>query len=466
MFEDFFNLRKIRNFLSLLLAAFVTLIISRRDVIAEEKQIQPVPKNQPNIVIIVADDLGYMELGVQGSTDVPTPNIDSIANSGVRFTNGYVTCPVCSPTRAGLLTGRYQQRFGHEHNLGGADEPVGLSLKETTIADSLKKAEYVTGIFGKWHLGSQPQYHPLKRGFDEFFGFYGGLHDYMDYKIDKTSSNNIMRMDKPVVDGYTTDVFAREATDFIERHKAEKFFVYLPFNAVHGPLQATEKYLARLPNVENQRRRTFLAMLSALDDGVGKVLTKIKELELEKNTLIFFFSDNGGPFGNTSRNTPLRGQKGQVFEGGIRVPFFIKWTGHIPEGLVYNYPVISLDAHYTALAVAGGTVPDNLDGVNLLPYITNEIKTPPHQQLFWRMGVQKALRDGDWKILTTIEDPKWQLYNLAEDVSEKTNLAEKKREIVDKMDNIYSEWNNKMVAPAWKEKTKFLPKNKIEQEKK
>ena len=288
------------------------LIQSNRPVFSEENADL---KCRPNIVVILADDLGYGELGCQGfAHDIPTPNIDSIAAAGVRFTNGYVSGPYCSPTRAAFMTGRYQTRFGHEFNPGpaqAAGETFGLPLSETTIADHLKDAGYATGWFGKSHLGYQPPFHPLKGGFEEYFGFLGAAHSYLDASADR--GNPILRGTTPTRDihGYTTDAFAREAVDFIDMHKSSPWFCYLAFNAVHAPLQATPKYLSRFPNIRDEKRLPFAAMLSAMDDGVGSVLAKIRELGLEDNTLIFFFSDNGGPTRQTtSNNGPLRGFKG------------------------------------------------------------------------------------------------------------------------------------------------------------
>ena len=308
---------------------------------------------KPNILVILADDLGYGELSCQGNPQVPTPHIDSIAKNGVRFTSGYVSGPYCSPTRAGFMTGRYQQRFGHEFNPGPAEAAVpnfGLSLNEKTIGDRLKAAGYATGWFGKSHLGYKPEFHPLKRGFDEYFGFLGGAHDYLDAAGDP--HNPILRGTEPVKqEDYTTEAFAREAVNFIKKHHAEPWFCYLPFNAVHAPLEATSKYLDRFTSVEDKRRQTFCAMLSAMDDAVGSVLAKVHEHKLEENTLIVFFSDNGGPTpSTTSGNGPLRGFKAQTWEGGIRVPFMMQWKGTIPAGKVDDRPVIQLDLLPTALA--------------------------------------------------------------------------------------------------------------------
>jgi arylsulfatase A-like enzyme len=329
--------------------------------------------NKPNIVLIVGDDLGYGEILCRGKQDIPTPHLRSLATGGVCFTNAYVSCPVCSPTRAGLLTGRYQQRFGHEFNPGpatAAEAQFGLSLEETTIADRLKKLGYATGMVGKWHLGYRPEFHPQKRGFDEFFGFLGGAHSYTDSQAD--AANRILRGTEPVDEpAYLTDAFGREAVAFIERHKSEPFFLYLPFNAVHAPLQAPEKYQNRFSDIDNQKRRTFAAMLSAMDDAVGQVLEKLRADSLEENTLVFFITDNGGPTMQiSSKNDPLRGFKGQVWEGGIRVPFIVQWKGHLPADKIVDAPVIALDILPTAVAAAGGQTTDGkkLDGVNLLPY--------------------------------------------------------------------------------------------------
>ena len=348
-------------------------------------------KRRPNIIVIVADDLGYADLGCQGCKDIPTPNIDTLAQNGVRFTSGYVSCPVCSPTRAGLMTGRYQQRFGHEFNPGPvarASSNFGLPLTEVTLADRLKAAGYATGMVGKWHLGTQPAYQPQQRGFDEFFGFLGGAHSYLNALAN--GANPIRRGTTPVYEKeYLTDAFSREALAFIDRHQKEAFFLYLPFNAVHAPLEGARKYLDRFANIQNDKRRTFAAMLSAMDDAVGAVLTKLRQAGIEQETLIFFFSDNGGPTRQTtSRNDPLRGFKGQVLEGGIRIPFLIQWKSHLPAGMVYERPVISLDILPTAVAAAGIELPPEakLDGVSLLPYLNGEKSGQPHEALYWRYG--------------------------------------------------------------------------------
>lgn len=426
--------------------------------------------SKPNVLVILADDLGYGELGCQGFTSqIPTPNIDSIAVGGVRFTSGYVSGPYCSPTRAGFMTGRYQQRFGHEFNPGPAqtaDQSFGLPPDETTIAQRLKEAGYATGWFGKSHLGYEPPFHPFKRGFDEYYGFLGGAHSYLDAAADK--ANPILRGTTPTtdIDGYTTDAFAREAVRFIDAHKSQPWFCYLSFNAVHGPLEATDQYLSRFGGIEEGKRKSYAAMQSAMDDAVGNVLGKIRELEQEENTLIFFFSDNGGPTAQTtSANGPLRGFKAQTWEGGIRVPFMVQWKGRIPAGKVDDRPVIQLDIHPTALAAAGVPIKSEwrLDGVNLLPYLTGEDSGAPHAALYWRFGSQVAIRMGDWKLvkgvgsggITALERRAEaningaELYNLASDIGEETNLADRESAKVHELTVAWNRWNADNVPARW-----------------
>lgn len=408
-------------------------------------------KGRPNIVVIVADDLGYNGVGCYGCKDIPTPNIDSLARNGVRFTNGYVTCPVCSPTRAGLVTGRYQQRFGHEFNPGsGQPQPknFGLPLSEKTIADYLKAAGYRTGIVGKWHLGNKPELFPTKRGFDEYFGFLGGAHPYVNLRADQP--NPIYRGTQPVDEKeYLTDAFTREAVAFVDRHAKEPFFLYLTYNAVHSPLQAPEKYLERFKGIEDTKRRTHAAMLAAMDDGIGALLGKLRDAGIERNTLVFFISDNGGPTRQTtSSNVPLSGFKAQVWEGGIRVPFMVQWKGRLPEGKTYDEPVISLDILPTALAAAGAPRPEGLDGVDLLPYLAGPKKGAPHEVLFWRFGQQWAVRKGDWKLTKLANEPV-KLFNLAKDPGEKNDLAAEQPEKVKDLEATWEKWNAQLSKPLW-----------------
>ena len=414
---------------------------------------------RPNILFIVGDDMGFGDVGFQGCKDIPTPNLDALAASGVRFTSGYVSGPYCSPTRAGLLTGRYQTRFGHEFNPGGASS--GLPLTERTIADRLKAAGYVTGAVGKWHLGAEPKFHPQKRGFDEFYGFLGGAHDYF-------KSAGILRGTEPVTElDYTTDAFGREAVAFIERHKGEPWFLYLAFNAVHTPMQATDERLAKFPNEVDDKRRTYDGMMLAMDEAIGRVRKKLAEAGLEQNTLVCFISDNGGPTMpgttiNASRNTPLRGSKRTTLEGGIRVPFVVSWPGHLKPG-VFVQPVIQLDLTATALATAGvQDGPDSgLEGVNLLPFLAGEETGSPHEALYWRFGQQMAIRLGDYKLVRydsnadTLTGARNQpvtaakLYNLAADIGETKDLAAAMPDKIKELQSRWDAWNMANVKPLW-----------------
>ena len=414
--------------------------------------------DRPNILFIVGDDMGYGDVGFHRCPDIPTPNLDALAASGVRFTSGYVSGPYCSPTRAGLMTGRYQQRFGHEFNPTGSH---GLPLSETTLADRLKAAGYVTGLVGKWHLGALPEMHPQRRGFDEFFGFLGGAHSYFD-------TAGILRGTEPVKElDYTTDAFGREAAAFIERHKSHPWFLYLAFNAVHTPMHATDDRLAKFPKIENQQRRTYDAMMLALDDAVGVVRRKLVATGQEKNTFVIFISDNGGPTMkgvtvNGSRNDPLRGSKRTTLEGGIRVPFLLAWPGHVQPG-VYAQPAIQLDLTATALALAGVEVKaeSKLDGINLLPFLAGDKTGAPHDALYWRFGEQMALRAGDWKLVrydsnadTNLGKGRQpvtaaKLYNLASDMHEDKDLAAAQPDKVKELQAKWDAWNATLVAPLW-----------------
>ena len=428
-------------------------------------------RRPPNIVLIVSDDMGYADIGVHGASDIPTPNIDALARGGIRFTDAYVSGPYCSPTRAGLMTGRYPQRFGHEFNPDGRPavrHTLGLPLTETTIADYFRAAGYRTALFGKWHLGAGEQFHPMSRGFDEFFGFLDGDHSYIDPELN--TPDPLLEGRKPVEKTeYLTDVFTDRAVDFIARQKSQPFFLYLAYNAVHTPMQAPQKYLDRFPNIADKTRRTYAAMLSAMDDGIGRTLAALREAGIEENTLVIFFNDNGGPTMpgttiNGSRNTPLRGSKRQTWEGGIRVPFIIRWKGKLAEGKTDSRLIIQLDVLPTALAAAGIRVKprSNFDGVNLLPFIANKKSGRPHKALYWRLGENMAIREGDWKLVKAVEGrlfsadatkPEYlagvELYNLANDVGEGKNLAAENPKKVKELVAAWQVWNKMLLRPLW-----------------
>jgi arylsulfatase B len=446
-------------------AAVVALVVGLLGCEAPEKS----QARRPNILLIVADDQGYGEMTCQGG-DVPTPNLDRLAASGVRFTAGYVTAPYCSPSRAALMTGRYQQRFGHEMNPVERmnDRPeVGLPTSEKTMADRLKAAGYVTGMFGKWHLGAHPPYHPQRRGFDEFFGFMREGHFYLppphdgapDYVVSRLRArepeydraNPILRGEREVDEKeYLTSALAREAVGFIRHHSREPFFLYLPFNAPHSPMQATPRDYGRFSSIANPHRRLWAAMLASMDDAVGTVLEALREAGLERDTLVMFLSDNGGPTEElTSRNDPFSGGKGSLLEGGIRIPFLLSWPGRIPAGVVDPRPVISLDLLPTALGAAGEAPPSGIDGVDLLPYVTGQRKELPHPSLYWRMGHQIAIRAGRWKLVRLPSSDAFHLYDLESDEKESRDLAGAEPDRARRLRDLLMAWNGELVAPRW-----------------
>ena len=403
--------------------------------------------DKPNILVIVADDMGYADSGVQGCKDVATPNIDSLAKNGVRFPNGYVSGCVCSPSRAGLITGRYQQRCGHDSN---PKREFGLDLKETTMAQRMKEAGYVTGITGKWHLGELKEQMPLARGFDEFYGILphgiaaekkgSGVPVYRGWEKVETPPDHTVK-------------FGEEAITFIERHKGEPWFLYLPFTAVHAPHVAPDSYVQKFASIEDKGRRQLCAMISVMDDQIGAVLAKLRDLKLEENTLIFFISDNGGPKSRTVHNGPLRGGKWMLWEGGIRVPFMVQWKGRLAPGRVLDTQVIALDFLPTALAAANRDVKPEwkLDGVNLLPLLEGRADKLPREALFWRFGVQFAVRQGDWKLVKASKDMQPALFNVAADLSETNDLAAQQPDKVKQLTALWGAWNAQNIPPRWED---------------
>ena len=425
-------------------------------------------QEQPNIILFFADDAGYADFGFQGSKEMITPKLDKLASEGVKFTQGYVTASTCGPSRAGLLTGRYQQRFGFEENnvpgfmsaVSAADgTEMGLPLEETTIADYLKALGYKTAIYGKWHQGGADRFHPTKRGFDEFYGFRGGARDYFAYEEDPADSQN--RLERGFGNfeehkGYLTDVLAEDAARFIEVNKEEPFFIFLSFNAVHTPMMATKDDLDRFPNLEGKRKEVA-AMTLALDRACGLVLDKVDELGLTENTIVVFTNDNGGPSDkNASVNRPLSGTKSNQLEGGIRVPFIMRWPGEIEASSTYKYPVSTFDLLPTFVKAAGGNIDSltHLDGVDIMPFVKGESSGRPHQVLYWKKETRATIRDGDWKLLRFTDRPA-ELYNLSEEVEEHNNLASQHPEKVKKMFKQLYEWEMTLERPRWLLKRKY-----------
>jgi arylsulfatase A-like enzyme len=431
---------------------------------------------KPNVIVILGDDMGYGDVGVHGCKDIPTPHMDSIARNGVRCSSGYVSGPYCSPTRAGLMTGRYQARFGHEFNEGQGTATFGLTLSETTFAQRMQEAGYATGAIGKWHLGSQPQFRPTSRGFDEFYGTLANTPFRNPLLLDSKAGPDPARVEDDKF--YTTEAYAARAADFMKRNKDRPFFLYLPFNAVHTPLQAAQKYLDRFPAITDPLRKAMAAEMSAFDDAVGSVLAAVRELKLEEHTLIVFLSDNGGQRGQASDNRPLRDRKATTFEGGIRVPFFVQWKGRLPAGKVFDHPVIQLDILPTALAAAGVTArPEwKLDGVNLLPHLEGKTTAAPHANLYWRFGPQWAIRQGDWKLVAA-RDPDAQqpgllqdlkvtaplLFNLKDDIGESKDLAAANPEKAKALKAAWDAWNKELAPPAWLPQPQAAKKNRKNQ---
>jgi arylsulfatase A-like enzyme len=412
----------------------------------------------PNILLIVSDDQGYADVGFQGCQDIPTPQLDRLAREGIHCTSCYVSHPYCSPTRAGLLTGRYQQRFGHENNpfYDPTDHREGLPTTEQLLPAYLREAGYVTGWIGKWHLGAALEFRPLKRGFKEGFGFIGGGHRYQNWQ-----ENEAVEYQVPIerngqrveVTNHLTVEFGQEAARFIRRHQAEPWFLYLAFNAPHTPHEPTAERLARLDSIPDLKRRRYAAQVSLMDDAIGEALAALRASQQERRTLVVFFSDNGGPIGtngNGSRYTPFRSGKGSVYEGGVRVPFVVNWPGTLTAGKTYDRPVSSLDVFATALACAGIPMPKDrkYDSVNLLPFLKGENPGTPHERLFWRSGPQWALREAQGKLVRRAQQAD-ELYDLADDPGEARDLAETKVQKAKVLSAALDTWDRELVPPAF-----------------
>ncbi len=415
---------------------------------------------KPNIILMLADDLGYADLSLTGSQQIQTPHIDRIASEGVQFTQGYVSAPVCSPSRAGLLTGKNQVAFGYDNNLAenqpGFDPAfAGLPVEQKTIADRLKEAGYVTGLVGKWHLGSQDQFHPVNRGFDEFWGYLGGGHHY--FKSDVEGKGYLAPLSsnykEPQAITYLTDDKGDECVDFIKRHRDEPFFLFASFNAPHSPLQATEEDLLLFDHIQDPDRKTYLAMVHRLDQNVGKILDALQSEGLEENTIVVFLSDNGGPVdNNASLNAPFNGQKGILLEGGLRVPFMMKWPAKIPANSRYHQAVTSLDLMPTFLEAVGMDPEEieELEGKNLLPYALGNEEKAPHNILKWRFTISAGILEDNWKLIR-LPDRLPLLFDLSKDPSELENLSLKHPEITQSLLKKLGDWDLALPHPLFLE---------------
>lgn len=400
-------------------------------------------QERPNTVLIVSDDQGYADISCYPHPDeVSTPNMDRIAAGGVRMTSGYASCPVCAPTRAGLLTGRYQQRFGFYE---ASDSRAGLPVSEVTLPQLLGSAGYATGVFGKWHLGYEPPYRPLERGFSTFYGFLGhGGHDYFDLTA-SDPIRAIYRDHEAINDsGYLTRNITREAVAFIEANRDRPFFAYVPYSAVHNPLQAPEETVRRYSSPD-PRRNTYLGMLEILDEGVGEILDALDRLNLTERTLVIFFSDNGGARGTTADNGALRSYKHSVYEGGLRVPFLLRWPSKIKPGTVSDEPVISIDAFATILAASSVGMPSDrvIDSRDMLPALDAQFEGPLHEALYWNWKNKGsdagwAVREGRWKLLS--DKGGIELYDLEADLSETHDRSAAEPEVVERLLVSYQRW--------------------------
>jgi len=421
-------------------------------------------QEKPNIVLLFADDAGYADFGFHGSKEMITPNLDKLATQGVKFTQAYVTHPTCGPSRAGLITGKSQYRFGYEENnvpsfmsaVSAVDgDEMGLPTEEITMGDYMKQQGYATAFYGKWHLGGADRFHPTKRGFDEFYGFRGGARDYFPYKDNPQEALNKMERgfgDFQEHDGYLTDVLAEESLTFIEKNAKSKtpFLAFLSFNAVHTPMDAKPEDLEKFPNLEG-KRKIVAAMTLALDRATGTIMDKLKELGIEENTIVIFTNDNGGPSDkNASSNLPLSGIKSTHLEGGVRVPFIMKYPRKVKANTTYNFPISTFDLLPTFFAAAGGDTKNlkELDGVDLLPYINGTKTERPHETLFWKRDARAAIRKGDWKLVRFPDRPA-ELFYITDDERELKNLASKEPERYKEMYKELFAWEVTLERPRW-----------------
>lgn len=439
-------------------------------------------QNKPNVVVIMADDLGYADVSAYGINRISTPNIDRIGNEGVKFTDGYSTAPVCSPSRAGTQTGRYQQRFGFEFNNGpasrDAQEGLGLDVNEITLGKHMKANGYRTGLIGKWHLGSQDQFYPTNRGYDEFVGLLSGATSYIDIKrpdvINFTKPNEtgeagnagtrnrytqiVEGPERKIVDNhqeYLTEYFGRRGVEFVSRNARsdDPYYLYLAFTAPHDPLTVTRKYYDRFPQIKDEQNRIYAAMVSSLDDAVGQVLKAVDASGEADNTVVYFISDNGcaAYYPGMCACEPVRGGKLTHYEGGVRIPMMVRWPAKLKGGQVYREVVSTLDIFPTVTAASGGSLPvDRIyDGVDLVPYLTGKKSGVPHDALMWRRRPMASIRQGDWKLWKSLDGKFTLLFNLKTDLNETTNLAETNPEKVKQLEKAFDQWSRDMQDPRW-----------------
>jgi len=416
---------------------------------SSRKAKKPSKSEQPNIIVIIADDAGYIDFGFMGSEDLDTPRLDALAKKGVIFTDAHVSATVCAPSRAGLITGKYQQRFGFEANGTGDSKTgdVGLADEVLTLADVFKQHNYSTIALGKWHLGATDSDHPNNRGFDDFYGFLAGGRSY--FPIEKPSKNKMLQYNGERVkfEGYLTDALGDKSVTYVDTHKDSPYFMYLSYNAVHTPMEAKPEHLEKY---KDHPRKELAAMTWSLDENIGKLIDKLEETGQLENSLIFFISDNGGAYTNQSKNGELKGFKGNKFEGGHRVPFVMHWGNQIEGNQTFNGLSSSLDIFKTAIAAAGIESQLDLDGVNLLPFLKGEQQGHPHEKLFWRKLNEAGARIGDYK-LVRLNDFGSTLYNLENDLGESMDLSLKNKEKSLELNSALEQWESALMDPIWNE---------------
>ncbi|GIZ08867.1 sulfatase-like hydrolase/transferase [Flavobacterium sp. UMI-01] len=463
-----------KNLYSSLVVATVLLLLACSGMKSQSVKTSDAKNTKPNIILIVADDLGYADVGFNGSKDIITPELDKLAKAGTVCSSAYVAHPFCGPSRAGLLTGRYPHEFGSQFNLPANSEKSvgqGIPLSEKFLSATLKESGYYTGIIGKWHLGAVAGYEPKDRGFDDFYGFLGGGHNYFPedyqakYKQQLAAGNkNIWEYLIPLQHNgaptqekdYLTDALSDGAVRFVnEASKKQKpFFLYLAYNAPHTPLEAKEEDMQKFSNIKDKARRTYAGMVYALDRGVGELVAALKATNQYDNTLIVFLSDNGGRTDQGANNFPLRGVKGDTFEGGFRVPMFFHWPNHIPAGKTYSHPVTALDFYPTFADLAKAAIPKNkkLDGKNIWKNLVNGSDSRKGEMIFamrHRSGFSDVgVRQDEWKA-TKGYNSSWKLYNINEDMGEKNDLSQKYPEQLKLMVLEAEKWSKKHTEPLW-----------------
>lgn len=467
-------MKKISHVTKLLLVVMLSLITSCKGQPKDQEKVmsnQPAP-SRPNILLILCDDLGYADVGFNGAKDITTPNLDALASQGTIFNEAYVAHPFCGPSRASLLTGRYAHKIGSQFNLPTeGDQTKGIDVRETYISKVLQQSGYYTGVIGKWHLGYQTEYHPNTRGFDDFYGFLGGGHNYFPeqfkaaYKRQKESGRKFiwdylrpLEHNGKEVDEteYITDALSRETVRFIDESakKEDPFFMYLSYNAPHTPLEAKEEDLKLFEHIEDKKRRTYAAMVYAVDRGVGQIVEKLKETNQLDNTLIIFFSDNGGKVKAGANNYPLKEGKGSAHEGGFRVPMFFHWPNVVPEGKTFEHPISALDLYPTLAGLGNAEIPANklLDGKNIWEAFLNNENPRVDESLFimrHRKGFSDvAVRKNEWKALK-LGKQKWKLFNIEKDMGELENVSAKHPKILKELVKEGAQWSKGHVQPLW-----------------